>query len=255
MKNDGMIDRKTFLTWSLAAVGGAALGCAQSEPQTTGAAGTGGGAGTGAAGTGAAGTGAAGTGAAGTGAAGQGAAGQGAAGQGAAGQGAAGQGAAGQGAAGQGAAGQGAAGQGAAGQGAAGQGAAGQGAAGQGAAGTGGGAPNCGTKLKITITANHEHVVNMTMADVMAAVTKVYNCQGGSGHPHRIQVTAQDFMDLQMGKEVRKASCDDGHEHEYIFNCVGGTGVANDQIAAFCETRRTCGDSMTGNFCPTPPNP
>ena len=43
------------------------------------------------------------------------------------------------------------------------------------------------------ITANHEHVMMVTVADVMAGVDKDYDTQGASDHPHWIRLTAADF--------------------------------------------------------------
>jgi len=233
MPDDRTINRQQFLTFALATAGGAMLGCTSSEP------GSGrGGAGGGAAGSG--GRGGAGGSAGGTGGGSGGSAGSGGSGGGSGGAGSGG---------------------------AAGADAA-SGGAGGGSGGADGGkdvaaadvvvAPNCGTKLNITITGNHNHVLNMTLTDITAAVTKVYNVQGTATHPHRIQVTVQDFKDLAAGKALRKASCDDGHEHEYLVNCVGAEGMGNSTaVGDLCNANRTCGNSDTGNFCPStvPPPP
>jgi hypothetical protein len=98
------------------------------------------------------------------------------------------------------------------------------GAAGSGGAAAGaGGIPvtaDCGSKMKTLITANHGHVVDISLADVMVGVTKVYDTKGTSNHEHWIQLTAADFSKLKNGGVVRKLSCNDGHEQEYIVNCV-----------------------------------
>ena len=230
------IDRKQFLNFALMAAGGAMLGCTASDPPV-GAGGSGGRAGSGGSASGSGGAG--GSGGSGSGTGGSGGGSGGSAGTGGSG--------------------------GSAGTGGSG-GSAGTGGSDGGQGGSGGGgadaavdappvAPNCGTRLKIVITGNHDHVLNMTMADVTAAVTKVYNVKGGSAHPHRIQVTAQDFRDLAAGKGIRKLSCDDGHEHEYLVNCVSAEDVPNSNAPAICLTNRTCGNSDTGNFCPPSPAP
>lgn len=133
--------------------------------------------------------------------------------------------------------------------------AAGSGGSAAGSGGSGGSsapAPNCGTQLKTVITANHEHVFNVTMADVMAMAPKLYSTKGGSPHEHWVQLTAADFAKLQAGGTVRKLSCNDGHEHEFIVNCLG---VANPEttsgVADFCDTEHKCGDVET-NVCSKP---
>jgi hypothetical protein len=122
-----------------------------------------------------------------------------------------------------------------------------------GAAGSGGSAPiapDCGTQLKVFITANHDHVMNVTMADVMAGVDKDYDTAGNSGHPHWIRLTAADFTTLKMGGTVRKLSCNDGHEHEYIVNCVGNAmPETTSGVAGKCDAEHMCAGTM-GNPCP-----
>ncbi|HEX2871123.1 MAG TPA: hypothetical protein VHP33_07705 [Polyangiaceae bacterium] len=129
--------------------------------------------------------------------------------------------------------------------------------AGSGGSGGSGGssapAPNCSTQLKTLITANHEHVFNVTVADVMAMAPKTYSTKGGSPHEHWVALTAADFAKLQAGGTVHKVSCNDGHEHEFIVNCVGiampetTSGVAN-----FCDAEHKCGDLET-DVCPIIP--
>ena len=134
------------------------------------------------------------------------------------------------------------------------------GAAGAGGATGGGGAgggapiaPDCSAQLKVFITSNHEHTLLVTMADVIAAMPKVYDTMGASNHPHWLQLSAADFAKLQTGGTVRKLSCNDGHEHEFIINCVGvampntSSGVANS-----CDPAHSCADTNT-NFCPELP--
>ena len=134
--------------------------------------------------------------------------------------------------------------------------AAGSGGSAAGSGGSGGSsapAPNCGTQLKTLITANHEHVFNVTLAEVMAAAPKTYSTKGGSPHEHWVALTAADFAKLQAGGTVRKVSCNDGHEHEFIVNCLG---IANPEttsgVANFCDAEHKCGDLET-NVCPIIP--
>jgi hypothetical protein len=119
-----------------------------------------------------------------------------------------------------------------------------------GSAGSGGSAPDCNAQLKVFITANHDHVMNVAMADVMAGVEKLYDTQGASPHPHWIKLTAADFTTLKMGGTVRKLSCNDGHEHEYVINCVGNAmPETTSGIAGKCDAEHMCAATMT-NPCP-----
>jgi hypothetical protein len=195
MKNHDKIDRKQFLTLSLAVAGGAILGCTSGDGgHNTGAAGNGGGGTGGGAGSSAGGTGG-------------------------------------------------------------GAGSSGQGGSG----GSTGGMANCGTSLKVTITNNHGHVLMITVADITADKVKTYSTKGTATHDHFIQLTAADFTALAMGKELRKPSCNDDHEHEYIINCLGTEGQGDPNVAAFCgdatmPANRTCGESAT-HTCPSTPYP
>ena len=123
------------------------------------------------------------------------------------------------------------------------------------AAGSGGSstvAPNCSMQLKTLITADHGHVFMVTAADVMAGVAKTYDTKGASPHEHWVQLTAADFTKLQAGGTVRKLSCNDGHEHEFIVNCLGiAAPETTSGVANFCDTEHKCGDMQT-NPCVMP---
>ncbi|HEY3667035.1 MAG TPA: hypothetical protein VGL19_13575 [Polyangiaceae bacterium] len=130
----------------------------------------------------------------------------------------------------------------------------GAGAAGS-SAGAGGAAPtpDCSTQLKTLITGNHGHVFNVSNADVMAGVDKVYDTTGTATHPHFLQVTAADFAKLKAGGTVRKLSCNDGHEHEFIVNCLALSGIMQSSgISSSCDALHKCGDTNT-DFCPALP--
>jgi hypothetical protein len=122
---------------------------------------------------------------------------------------------------------------------------------GGGAGGTGGAAPtpNCTTQLKVFISADHGHALEVTLADVMAGVAKAYDTKGKSDHSHFIVLTPADFAKLQAGMSVRKVSCNAEHEHEFIVNCLGvekpetTSGIAN-----FCDAEHLCGEAM-GKVC------
>jgi hypothetical protein len=116
-----------------------------------------------------------------------------------------------------------------------------------------GGAPvtaNCSTLMKTLITANHGHVFTVSADDVVAGALKVYDTKGAADHPHFLQLTAADFTKLKNGGTVRKVSCNDGHEHEFIVNCVGeAQPKTTSGIANFCDAGHKCGESNT-SFCP-----
>jgi hypothetical protein len=125
--------------------------------------------------------------------------------------------------------------------------------AGGGSGGAGGGAPvapDCGAKLAVFITADHGHELAVSVADVMAGVAKSYDTKGTSNHPHWLELTAADFAKLQAGQMVRKLSCNDGHEHEFIINC---TAVAKPEtssgITGQCDAEHACGSSPQ-QICP-----
>ena len=116
-------------------------------------------------------------------------------------------------------------------------------------------APNCNTQLQTFIKGNHGHVFNVSAADVMAGVAKAYDTKGESMHTHWIQLTAADFTKLANGGTVRKLSCNDGHEHEYIVNCVGvsmPTTTDGNTLHDHCDAGHKCAD-MNNDFCPEIP--
>jgi hypothetical protein len=128
------------------------------------------------------------------------------------------------------------------------------GASGGGAGGAGGSggapAPDCSTKLQTFISSSHMHVLEVTVAEVMAGVDTVYDTTGQSDHPHWVKLTAADFTKLKSGGTVYKYTCNDEHEHEYIVNCSGeAMPTTKGGVAQLCEPNRDCADEM-GNLCP-----
>jgi hypothetical protein len=151
-------------------------------------------------------------------------------------------------------------------------GAGGVGGGGAGGGGAGGAGPmvDCspaGTAeaLSVFITANHDHTMVVPMADVTAGVTKVYDTTGTSGHPHWIELTAEDFAVLAQGGTVNKYSCNAQHEHEYIIKGMVGEMACEDEeldlnMQCFepgpypaCDPpdANCCADTET-NICPDP---
>jgi hypothetical protein len=124
------------------------------------------------------------------------------------------------------------------------------GAAGAGSGGTSASAANCNAQLAVFVTANHGHTFQITAADVMAGAPKTYDTKGTSDHEHWLQLTAADFTKLQAGGMVRKLSCNDGHEHEFIVNCLGNAmPETTSGIAGFCDTEHQCAGT-NANPCP-----
>jgi hypothetical protein len=72
-----------------------------------------------------------------------------------------------------------------------------------------------------TIMFNHGHTMTVPQADVMAGVTKVYNIQGTSDHPHTVTVTDAMFTRLQQNMPVTAvSSVDAGHPHTVTIRCA-----------------------------------
>jgi hypothetical protein len=66
---------------------------------------------------------------------------------------------------------------------------------------------------------NHGHVLAVTPADVMAAITKTYDVNGTSGHAHEVTLTADDFKKLQAGEVLRMPTTryqGQGHLHRVL---------------------------------------
>jgi hypothetical protein len=112
---------------------------------------------------------------------------------------------------------------------------------------------NCSTQMKVFISANHGHVLNVSVEDVMAGAPKVYDTKGTSNHDHFIQLTAADFTKLKAGMSVHKLSCNDGHEHEYIVNCLGNEKPETTSGApGYCDADHKCAGTMD-MVCPELP--
>ena len=102
-------------------------------------------------------------------------------------------------------------------------------------------------EIEAAISMNHGHALAVPMADIMAGVTKIYNAQGTSMHPHYVELTADDFATLRMGGTVKKVSCSGG-DHEYVLSC----GTATEQPGnPMCMMSDNCGGSMN-ELCPDP---
>jgi hypothetical protein len=72
-----------------------------------------------------------------------------------------------------------------------------------------------------TIGTNHGHTMSLPKADIAAGVTKTYDIQGTSAHPHSVTVTAADFAKLQNNQSVTLTSTrDDNHTHSVTLVCA-----------------------------------
>ena len=83
------------------------------------------------------------------------------------------------------------------------------------------GDPVCPQGASGTILENHGHTLLISQADVVAAVPKVYNIQGGANHNHTVSLTAADFAQLALGNQVDKTSSFlQAHSHMVLIACL-----------------------------------
>jgi hypothetical protein len=85
--------------------------------------------------------------------------------------------------------------------------------------GGGGAAPSsCTGAIVALISANHGHELTVPLADIEAGVDKTYDVSGSAQHCHEVTLTAADFLTLQSGGTVTKATCN-GTNHEFTLSC------------------------------------
>jgi len=102
------------------------------------------------------------------------------------------------------------------------------------------GASMCsGAVIVADISNNHDHSLEIPVADIMAGTEKQYVTGGTTTHCHVVTITAADFATLRAGGEVRVVSCNNT-EHEYALSCAGSV-TANDPAP-------TCGTSNEGRY-------
>jgi hypothetical protein len=71
-----------------------------------------------------------------------------------------------------------------------------------------------------TISANHGHTLEVSLADLMAGSAIDYGIQGTADHPHTLSLSAEHFAMLQLGMQVTVAtSTDAGHNHQVTLDC------------------------------------
>ena len=69
------------------------------------------------------------------------------------------------------------------------------------------------------IGANHDHVATITSAQLTAGTAISLNIQGASGHPHTVEMLANDLTVIRRGASVTKTSSTDlAHNHTVTFN-------------------------------------
>jgi hypothetical protein len=73
------------------------------------------------------------------------------------------------------------------------------------------------------IGGNHGHVLVVSKADVMAAVSKTYDITGGAGHTHSVTINATQFVSLQGNTTAMTVSTAGGspsHTHDITVMCA-----------------------------------
>lgn len=82
------------------------------------------------------------------------------------------------------------------------------------------GSTACATSSAL-IGGNHGHSLTLTMNDISAGQTKVYDIRGISGHTHTVTLTPSDFATLAGGNPVMVVSSNDaGHTHNVNVSCT-----------------------------------
>jgi hypothetical protein len=74
---------------------------------------------------------------------------------------------------------------------------------------------------RVTIGANHGHVLVVTKDDVAARAAKTYHIQGMSDHDHTVMLTASELDQLAAGSAIMtESSVDLGHSHSIMVACA-----------------------------------
>ena len=81
---------------------------------------------------------------------------------------------------------------------------------------------NCNANgTTIRISANHGHVLVVSMDDVMAGTDKTYDIMGTSAHTHSVTVTAAQFAMLQSNQQITTTSTvASSHSHSILVMCA-----------------------------------
>jgi hypothetical protein len=79
--------------------------------------------------------------------------------------------------------------------------------------------PGGGSGIAGTVTANHGHVAQITEAQLTAGNAVSLSIRGDADHPHTVQLTAPQVMQIAQRQRVSVDSSNDAaHAHTVIFN-------------------------------------
>lgn len=79
--------------------------------------------------------------------------------------------------------------------------------------------PGGGNAIAGTVTANHGHVAQITEAQLTAGNAVSLSIRGDADHPHTVQLTAAQVMEIAQRQRVSVDSSNDAaHAHTVIFN-------------------------------------
>lgn len=71
------------------------------------------------------------------------------------------------------------------------------------------------------ISANHGHIINVTLADVDGGADKTYPIMGSAPHAHSVTITAAQFTQIKNGQTLNLTSTSGGgHTHTITVMCV-----------------------------------
>ena len=71
------------------------------------------------------------------------------------------------------------------------------------------------------ISANHDHVLTIAVADLDSATPKTYDIRGAADHSHQVTFSVAQLKQLKAGTTVTVTSTvAEGHMHNATVNCV-----------------------------------
>ncbi len=80
-------------------------------------------------------------------------------------------------------------------------------------------ATTAGSDVLGVISANHGHDAVITAAQLISGGALLLDIQGSSNHPHTVQLSSNEIMQIDNGTQVVKVSSnDDAHTHNVTFN-------------------------------------
>jgi hypothetical protein len=81
---------------------------------------------------------------------------------------------------------------------------------------------NCNANgTTVRISANHGHVLVVSIDDVMAGADKTYDIMGTAAHTHLVTVTADQFAMLQTNHSINTTSTvASSHSHGIVVMCA-----------------------------------